>query len=251
MPCCIFVDNTPEKVNHAAALPDGIYIPLHANKGIATAQNIGIAKAREIGAEFVLFFDQDSRFDESLVATLQKEFTELQQKGIRVGAIGPLIFDIGRGELYKGNVAGTAQPQVAHSLISSGTLTSIAVLDAVGGMKDKLFIDLVDHEWSWRVLQHGYQLFQSGRAILPHQVGRKTIKMLGVPFLISSPSRYYFQYRNFLWLCKVSYAPRSWKYKVFIRKIFELLVLPWYTASPLQTLKYMMKGIHDGMLENL
>jgi rhamnosyltransferase len=118
-------------------------------------------------------------------------------------------------------------------------------------MKEQLFIDMVDHEWCWRMQQYGYQLFQSNSAILPHQVGSKTIKVFGVPFLISAPNRYFFQYRNILWLCKLPYMPTSWKLKTIVRRLFELFFVPWWTNRPLQTLQYILKGINVGLKTNL
>jgi rhamnosyltransferase len=252
MPHCIFVDNTPEvAANCAAALPDGIYIPLKENRGIATAQNVGIARARDVGARYVVFFDQDSRFELSLVATLCREFVAIQNSGTKIGAIGPLIFDAARGELYKGNKSANDAPQPVATLISSGTFTSLDVLDDVGGMADKLFIDSVDHEWCWRANSRGYQIYKSGKAILPHKVGSRTIKLFGLPFLIAAPFRYYYQYRNFLLLSKLNYAPRNRIVKGTLRKFVELFFVPWFTAHPLQTIKYMFKGLYAGLHERL
>jgi rhamnosyltransferase len=246
------VDNTPQPTtNSADALPDGIYIPLYDNRGIATAQNIGIARAREIGATYVVFFDQDSRFDLSLISTLRQEFVEIQNGGINIGAIGPLIFDSERGELYKGNKSADGVAQPVAALISSGTFTSLAVIDEVGGMADKLFIDGVDHEWCWRAQSRGYKIYKSGKAILPHQVGSRTVKLFGLPFLISAPFRYYYQYRNFCWINKLAYAPRSRKFKGSLRKLAEIILVPWFTSHPLKTLKYMLKGLYDGLCERL
>jgi rhamnosyltransferase len=201
--------------------------------------------------EFVVFFDQDSRFDLSLVETLKTEFINIRNNGVKIGAIGPLIMDSERGELYKGNVAASEEPQKVDTLISSGTLTSLEVLNEVGGMADKMFIDGVDHEWCWRVQSFGYQNYKSGRAILPHKVGSKTVKLFGLPFLISAPFRYYYQYRNFCWICKLDYAPSSRKYKGFMRKAVELFFVPWYTTQPFQTIKNMIKGVCAGIKDEL
>lgn len=249
IPNCIFVDNTPDCVSRADDLGNGIYIQLRENKGIATAQNYGIAKAHDLDVEFVVFFDQDSRFDVSLVTMLKEEFIALRSNGIKIGAIGPLIFDVSRGELYKGNKFEGEVPHKTTTLISSGTFTSLSVLDEIGGMLDELFIDGVDTEWCWRLKSRGYQSYKSAKAILPHKVGRKAIKLFGQPFLISEPFRYYYQYRNFILLCKLDYVPSSRKIKSTIRKAIELFIVPWYTQQPLHTMKYMFKGLRAGLQE--
>ena len=58
----IIVDNSKTALS---LTPDLLYIPLRENKGIATAQNIGIRKAVEIGYKYIVFSDQDSviRYD--------------------------------------------------------------------------------------------------------------------------------------------------------------------------------------------
>jgi rhamnosyltransferase len=242
----IFVDNTPE-TNFASRFENSIYIPLNENRGIATAQNIGIAKAREIGVQFVVFFDQDSQFDFSLIIRLQGEFSTIRNNGIKIGAIGPLLFDKQRGELYAGNVEEKGEPVNVDTLISSGMLTTLSVLDEVGDMADELFIDCVDLEWCWRAQKYGYKLFQSVNVVMPHQIGMKTIKFLGKSFLLSAPFRYYYQYRNAIWLSRLDYVPRRWKKKKIKWHFIQLLWFPWHTGQPIRTICSMLKGIFAGL----
>jgi rhamnosyltransferase len=242
----IFVDNTPETSN-ASHFENSIYIPLLENKGIATAQNIGIAKAREIDTEFVCFFDQDSQFEPSLISQLKQEFITIRNNGVKIAAIGPLILDKQRGELYDDNKQiGNNQVRV-NAIISSGTFTSISVFDEVGVMADRLFIDYVDHEWCWRAQRYGYLIFKSSRAILQHQVGSKTIKRFGRSFLISAPIRYFYQYRNSLWLSRLDYVPQTWKIKTIRLQLVQFVIVPWYTNKPLYTIFNMLKGIFVGL----
>jgi rhamnosyltransferase len=217
------------------------------NKGIATAQNIGIAKAREIDTEFVCFFDQDSQFEPSLISQLKQEFITIRNNGVKIAAIGPLILDKQRGELYDDNKQiGNNQVRV-NAIISSGTFTSISVFDEVGVMADRLFIDYVDHEWCWRAQRYGYLIFKSSRAILQHQVGSKTIKRFGRSFLISAPIRYFYQYRNSLWLSRLDYVPQTWKIKTIRLQLVQFVIVPWYTNKPLYTIFNMLKGIFVGL----
>ena len=60
----IVVDNS--EVLAEESIIDGIddskitWVSLGKNRGIAHAQNLGVNKAKQLGAEFVCFFDQDS-----------------------------------------------------------------------------------------------------------------------------------------------------------------------------------------------
>jgi rhamnosyltransferase len=215
--------------------------------GIATAQNIGIAKAREISAEFVCFFDQDSQFEPSLISKLKQEFITIRNDGVKIAAIGPLILDKSRGVLYEDNKRSGNNQISVNAIISSGTFTSLSVFDEVGGMADSLFIDYVDHEWCWRAQKYGYLIFRSSQAILQHQVGSKTIKKFGCSFLVSAPIRYFYQYRNSLWLSRLDYVPKMWKIKTIRLQLVQFIIVPWYTNKPFYTISNMLKGIFAGM----
>ena len=63
------------------------------NYGIATAQNKGIEFAIENGADYILFFDQDSSIPDGYVQALYSDYQYLQGQGEKVGAIGPRFID--------------------------------------------------------------------------------------------------------------------------------------------------------------
>ena len=245
---CIFVDNSNFDSN-AKDLPN--YMPLGENRGIAHAQNLGIKKVKALGGKYLIFFDQDSEVSTGLILSLLNEYKHLEAEGNKIAAIGPALIEINSGKLYKGCTPACNHPQEADSLISSGTLTTISVIDDVGLFNDKLFIDLVDHEWCWRAKSKGYHLFMSGNSLLPHQVGKQTINFLGFPIIISSPFRYYFQFRNTIWLMKCNYAPKEWKRKIIVRKLIEMLVVPFRTGDFTLSIKHISKGIKDGLFEHL
>lgn len=244
MPNCIFVDNSTHPNNHYN-LPN--CISLQSNLGIAKAQNIGIKEAKKLDFKYICFFDQDSKINHELVVSLFNEYKSLKFSGIRIGAIGPSLQEINTGKLYKGSESFSDNPKEVGTLISSGTLTEVSVLDEVGLLNNKLFIDLVDHEWCWRAKSKGYKLFMSSKNTLQHQVGKKTLSFLGYPILISAPFRYYYQYRNTIWLIKCNYAPTVWKCKVFVRRFIEILIIPFYTGDFILTLKNIFKGIISGI----
>ena len=66
-------------------------INLFDNMGIAKAQNIGMEKAYNDGADYVLQLDQDSIFEEKGVINLLSSFESLLKNGIKVGILGPSI----------------------------------------------------------------------------------------------------------------------------------------------------------------
>lgn len=223
-----------------------IYVPLGDNKGIAYAQNIGIDIAKDKEYKKLIFFDQDSLVSNDLIIKLTQEFCRLKNQDSKLAALGPSLVEINTGETYKGGIE-YGEVKESNSIISSGMITDVEILDKVGGMNEKLFIDLVDHEWCWRTRSKGYRIYKSGNIVLPHQVGKGSIKLLGISILISAPKRYYYQYRNTIWLLKCSYAPMNWKIKSCLRKFVEFFIAPFKTGNICGTYKYISQGIKDGL----
>lgn len=223
------------------------YIPLYKNYGIAYAQNIGIREAKRNGYDYIIFFDQDSRPDINTIFKLKNEFCKIKREGVNIGAIGPSIFDSIDKRFYKGTGLSREVPMQTSSIISSGTFTSIEVINKVGGMANDLFIDYVDHEWCWRLKSNGYSVFISNDCYMSHKVGNKTLHFLKFPFTISAPIRYYFQYRNYIWLFGMGYVPKRWKYKTLLRKLFELILIPLIATDKITIMKQMIRGIRDGI----
>jgi len=242
----ILVDNTPER-ECAINLPIH-YIPLKENKGIATAQNVGIGKAVELGCEYVVFFDQDSTFSFDYIPRVVGEYIRIQRYFPNIGLLGPTVVKAENGQPYKSYLSPSRHHcKVVDVLISSGTVTSVQVLKEVGMMEDELFIDLVDFEWCWRAKSKGFVSVMTENITLNHKVGQSDKLFLGYPIIISSPIRYYYQYRNYLRMCKRSYVPLRYKIKTGLRKFVELFIVPVLAKDGLSIFKYMLKGIQAGL----
>lgn len=243
----IFIDNTPEGVH----INCKNLIQFKENKGIATAQNIGIEYAQKSGFKYVCFFDQDSRITDKLIEGLYLEYDKLKDDGVKIAAIGPSTINMSTNLPYKGSNIGNGRPLEVNTLISSGTFTEMSVLEDVGYMKDPFFIDMVDSEWCWRAKSKGYHLFMSQKNSMSHQVGRLEKNFFGYPIIISSPFRYFYQYRNTFWILRLPYIPIKWRCKILIRKLFELFYVPLKSKSFYPTISAMIKGIKAGATSRL
>ena len=105
------------------------------------------------------------------------------------------------------------------------------------------FIDYVDHEWCWRANSMGYICCMDMSISIKHKVGKKSIVILGIPFIISAPKRYYFQYRNSIWLLRRHYVPMSWKLKICVKNLIGLFLYPLCSTSPFVVMNNIVKGI--------
>lgn len=230
----LVVDNTPGDNREARAwlarlsLPNALYVELGENKGIATALNVGIRMAMEAGATHVLLSDQDSLPDAGMVGALLHSMRRLQMGGARVGAVGPCFVDRNTGiahpfqarvpgKFFYGHRCPTPPEGTveALTLITSGTLIPIAVLDDVGGMREDFFIDHVDIEWCHRARARGWRLFGTAAATMRHSMGDEDalrVWYFGWRRESSySPLRMYYRIRNFVALCQLDYIGWRWK----------------------------------------
>ena len=75
-------------------------LSLNENLGIATAQNTGIEKAIRCGADYIIFFDQDSDTPIGFVDSLVAEYKKLSLVSNDVAAVGPIFKDSRFGFYY-------------------------------------------------------------------------------------------------------------------------------------------------------
>lgn len=246
----IIVDNTPEvNITYSDRLNAKFrYISLADNRGIACAQNVAIQKAKELGFDYVIFFDQDSEYDIAFVEKMIEEYKEIKRQDPFIATLGPAVVDKDTNLLYKSESSSDKLFSKVETVISSGSVVETAVFDVVGGLEERLFIDLVDHEWCWRAKSFGYNCYQTSRVVLPHKVGNCSKTFFGYPIILSSPIRYYYKYRNFIWMLSRRYVPLRWKINGLIRKIVELFCVP-VLAKDFRICRYMLKGIKDGFVK--
>lgn len=237
----IYVDNTPAR--KLDVIGSCVYIPLMHNKGIAEAQNVGILKAKKLGYKYVFFFDQDSDFDRSYLEKMIYKYVSFKKKNPNLAFLGPRIINKSTGKFYKSEIDDNSVEFVETDIIiSSGSLIELATLDKIGLMESSLFIDYVDFEICWRAKSKGFVNGITKSVVLQHKVGQVDKHFLGFPIIISSPFRYFYQYRNFFVLFRRSYVPFKWKMKMLVRKVVELIYVPVYLKSS-TVLVNMLKGI--------
>lgn len=190
------VDNSvPPAAELGTALqqPDDIlYLPNHANLGIAAALNSAARRALQGGCELLLTMDQDSLPEPDMVAQLLACREHLTGK--RLGMLAPF------------QVTPAQQPtphlpefQDVMTPMTSGCLLELAAYEAVGPFRDDFFIDFVDNEYCLRLQRAGFAVMRANRALLQHQVG--DLRTYG-PFVATNhgPLRRYYKTRNRLYV---------------------------------------------------
>lgn len=216
------------------------------NAGIATAQNVGIQKAKDLGGDFVIEMDQDSMLPPGYVDDLVCRHSELTAKGVRVGGIGPLAVRKGSDEVYDGISRSGDVIEVEYTL-SSGFLMRFDAIDAVGLKNEDLFIDFVDWEWCWRSRERGYRIFIDTTLEISHMLGDGHKRILGQSIGMPSPIRHYYQFRNFIYLLGKPFVPGRWKFKYSVIMLAKLCLIPLCFDRKMKRLSFAVTGIKDAI----
>lgn len=248
----ILVDNTPDSDLNLTS-ENVYYIPLKQNKGIATAQNVGIRKAKELGCQYVVFFDQDSVIGREYIKNIVDEYQRIATGVENLFLLGPTVFNGRTGNEYK-SVIHTDKFMFTdfvyrREIISSGSCSELSKIQKVGYLLDGLFIDYVDFEWCWRASRMGFVSGITPRVKLQHLVGQNEFKLFGQLVIISSPIRYFYQYRNYLWLLRKRYVPFQWKRNTGIKFLLRLFYFPFCIKNWRQIEYNMWRGIRYGLFK--
>ncbi len=251
-----------ELIREVVALHPIELVMFRENLGIAAAQNRGIYRARELGSKYVILFDHDSKPAANMVSELMMALQDKERLGIRIAAVGPNFkaeyspnlkpfriirgFRIGR----YGCTKSTSVIRVSY-LIASGSLMPISTLDAIGGMREDLFIDYIDIEWGIRASQQGYLSFGVCGAVMEHDLGDLPLHFFGMSIPYHSPLRHYYLFRNAIWLYRQEYLPLQWRIGDAWRLLLKYGFYSLYGKPRLAHLKMMSKGIWHGLIGQL
>ncbi len=234
------------------------FVALEENRGVATAQNEGIRRARQLDPRFILLMDQDSMPEAGMVGALVEEHRRLQRLGRQVAAVGPRLVDpalprfspfvrFQRGWLRKHFCQSADRPCDVGFLLSSGMLLSLEALDAIGPMRDELFIDYVDVEWSLRARASGWELFGLCSAGMRHELGDRRRSLLGRRFPVRSPLRNYYYFRNALWMYRNRRLPLRWKLWDGARVFAQLFVFVALGDERRRRIRLVLRGLGHGL----
>ena len=166
-----------------------------ANQGIGQRLNQAVEAAVQSQYDYLLTMDQDSSFKpgdfELYKSFIQKEdYTNVAQFGVNCQPHITMMNE---------------QPQEALTLITSGSILNLSLVKRVGDFNEGLFIDFVDAEFSYRVVQNGFINLMFSTILLNHSLGKLVPGRSLATFkkslrIIHSPIRAYYITRNGLYL---------------------------------------------------
>ncbi len=167
----------------------------NANEGIAKRLNQAIDQAAINQYDYLLTMDQDSSFKigdfEKYKALIQSStYHNVAQFGVNC-----------QPDFTQPN----EQPEEALTLITSGSILNLSLTKNIGPFNEALFIDFVDAEFSYRVIQNGYLNVMFSNIVLNHALGtlvegRSLGNFKKSMRIIHAPTRVFYIIRNGLYL---------------------------------------------------
>jgi rhamnosyltransferase len=191
-----------------------IYINNNHNLGIATALNIACDRAIELGYDWILTMDQDSKFInfDDYVKCLSGLYNQDDLAIIGANTQWNPVESLPD--------KASCEYEEKFLLITSANFLNLKLFNTIGRFEDKLFIDMVDHDYCMKANSLNYKIYYFKNIMVQHNLGnlfqRKNIFTKKIRKKIEhSPQRAYYITRNFLYTWK--------KYSKQFPKEFNLL----------------------------
>lgn len=219
-------------------LDNVIYISFGENKGIASALNCAAQHALTDGYSLLLTMDDDTQTPPNMIQEMVQFWNEFNYP---IGIISGIHHEKRVDLKYR---------SLPYTL-TSGNLLSLEAYIKVGGFRDDLFIDHVDHEFGLRLNKNDYKVIELPNIRLIHRLGySETIKIgqlvIG-KYGNHSPTRLYYFARNGVFLARKYINSEPF----FAWMVLEEISKRFIKASFLQSnrkyrIKMLLKGIIDG-----
>lgn len=215
------------------------YVYNKKNLGIAKALNLACEKAISDGFKWILTMDQDSSFSSNDINEYFKSFDNIEKKNI--GIFSPkhiLKNDINKIRDDKKFL------EIDH-VMTSGNLLNLSAWEKVGKFDENLFIDEVDSEICFRMIENDYKVIQMNRIKMFHELGsleKRNFFIKKISVLNHNYIRKYYIMRNKFYMFK-KYKKYRIRYVYYILNDFFKVI--FYEKDKLRKLQYMFRGIND------
>ncbi|AAK81009.1 hypothetical protein BJV85_000828 [Clostridium acetobutylicum] len=201
-------------------LQDCLLIESKKNLGFAGGNNLGIKYAMKHNADYVLLLNNDTVVENDFLDKL----LEVHENYGNVGIVGGKIYyyydknriwyaggkinkftgktkHIGVNEIDEGqynNISITGYVTGCMMLISKGAIEKCGVMD------EKYFLYYEETDWNVRIKNAGFKIMYTPLSKIYHKVSSTTGKSDLIMSYYYDRNRYYFVFKNFNWVCKLS-----------------------------------------------
>lgn len=219
---------------------DIILISSDQNLGFAGGNNIGIRRALELGAEYVLLLNNDTVVEKDFLEPL----VERAKKSTNIAAVGGKInyfsekdtiwyagaklnsftaltkhIGVGKKDVGKKYNISCQTKYVVGCLM----LVPRKIFEAIGFMEEDYFLYYEELDWNIRMIKAGYELWYEPKSIIYHKVSAETKKLNDIVGYYYERNSYFFVMRNF------GYANKAFMF--IFKRIRLFLKLIKYTVK--------------------
>lgn len=231
----IIVDNGSSNINGIRLLlPTVINIfELGDNYGIAYALNKILEYAYNEGFEWFFTLDQDSVTKPLLIRMYAKQISKHSVAMFTCNFVD------------RNGVVTKKKGGYVNSCITSGSFCNTKDFHKIGGFSNDLFIDLVDIEICYRLLENGYKIYRIKNVGLTHELGNiKVINFFSKKINIFNepPIRVYYMTRNSVYVYK-KYKKKELLYSIF-RNLIGIIL---FEKEKKSKIKRWLRGFYDGV----
>lgn len=212
------------------------------NLGIAKALNIGVKAAVEFGADWVLTLDHDSILEDKMIYNMMELYENEIKDKESVAILAPEILDVSINKSYYKINENLRYKELNH-VIQSGSLIKSDIFNEIGYFNEELFIYFVDIDFCYEVTKSGYKILMIKNATLFHEEGKKEKrKFLGMYFTYDNYSiqAIYYISRNAIYMLK-----KYRKFEFIKRVIYDSIKI--LLAEP-KKIKYVFIGVKDSII---
>lgn len=216
--------------------------PDNSNVGIAKALNKLCEYAAKHGYEWIITLDQDSVVSPDLIDKFSS-YMHLSD----VAIICPRIVD---RNINIDNIEIEKPYEYTVFCITSASLVRLDAWKAVGGFWNELFIDLVDFDFCWSIIENRYKILKVNNATILHEVGHgKTVSFKNKKDAVYNHAaiRCYYIARN-----NIAVGIKHKRLIQCIRwTLKRMYLIARYEESRSKKLLYMIKGTVHGFTSRL
>lgn len=199
-PHVLLIDNASTNSKHVRKMAQDAQVEIVENSenlGVSGALNQAIRYAQINEFLWLWCFDQDSKVAKNCMRSIE-EFSDVGSIFARAAIISVPQRDIGTGRAYHNKLdilKEESRYRLMRSVITSGSLISLAAVEQIGLFDQTLFIDSVDHEFCLRARRAGWCVVEIQTPPMAHAIGNSEgYSVMGIRLISTHHSairRYY------------------------------------------------------------
>jgi GT2 family glycosyltransferase len=189
-----------------------IYLDINDNLGFSGANNLGIQKALEMGADAVWLLNNDTTvspdslnimlsrlYSNEVIGVVCPKIYYYDEPDMLWFAGGEIIWHKGitvhNGQFKKSEEIGNDQDRQVNFATGCSLLIKVDVIKKVGFLSEEYFLYYEDTDYCCKVLKAGFQIYYCSKSIIWHKVSRSTTKSSIKDYYITR-NNLYFMFKN-------------------------------------------------------